>query len=385
MTSHKIQRDNGRFQKYVRGKIKTNLGKIISHGEMIGKKGKDLISIPLPQMDLPGFRYGQKKSGGVGMGDGNVGQPLGPIGQGGNGAGGGSGEHILEVEMTYDEFAEIIGEVLKLPYLQPKEQGQIQEYKNKYTGIRITGPESLRHNKRTFKRALKRAIAEGAYDPNNPQIIPIKEDKRYKAGKPTPNPQILAVIIHMMDVSGSITKEMKEIIQTENWIIDLWIKKHYKNVESVYIIHDDVAQEVDAHTFYHTTTNGGTKISSAIALTNKIIAARYNPNLWNIYGIYRGDGDNIGEVNNIPVQEIKELLPKVNLFSYGEVGPERITYSGYMGMGVKAKTFYDDIENNFKDEIKKGNVRLTRTPNKEKILDSVRGTFELKQEIAAVT
>ena len=48
---------------------------------MIGKKGKDLVSIPLPQIDIPQFRYGNKGSGGVGQGDGEAGQPLAP-GQG---------------------------------------------------------------------------------------------------------------------------------------------------------------------------------------------------------------------------------------------------------------------------------------------------------------
>ena len=72
----KIERDHQRFRKLVRGKVKSNLSKYISRGELIGKKGKDLVSIPLPQIDLPQFRYGQKGSGGVGQGEGDPGQPL---------------------------------------------------------------------------------------------------------------------------------------------------------------------------------------------------------------------------------------------------------------------------------------------------------------------
>src|SRR5213076_1159134 len=58
----KIDRDHQRFRKIVRGKVKTNLSKYISRGELIGKKGRDLISIPLPQIEIPQFRYGQKQS-----------------------------------------------------------------------------------------------------------------------------------------------------------------------------------------------------------------------------------------------------------------------------------------------------------------------------------
>src|SRR6204780_5502610 len=72
----KIDRDHQRFRKIARGKVKSNLSKYISRGELIGKKGKHLVSIPLPQIELPQFRYGQKGGGGVGQGDGDPGQPL---------------------------------------------------------------------------------------------------------------------------------------------------------------------------------------------------------------------------------------------------------------------------------------------------------------------
>src|SRR3954471_14374307 len=94
----KIERDHQRFRKLVRGKVKSNLSKYISRGEMIGKKGKDLVSIPLPQIDIPQFRYGNKGSAGVGQGDGPPGTPLSPgQPQPGQGAGDQPGGHILEV------------------------------------------------------------------------------------------------------------------------------------------------------------------------------------------------------------------------------------------------------------------------------------------------
>src|SRR5205807_3218488 len=105
----KIERDYQRFRKLVRGKVKSNLSKYISRGEMIGKKGKDLVSIPLPQIEIPQFRFGNKGNGGVGQGDGQVGQPLGPGQQEpGSGAGDQPGGHILEVELTMEEMAEIL-------------------------------------------------------------------------------------------------------------------------------------------------------------------------------------------------------------------------------------------------------------------------------------
>ena len=49
----RIDQDHSRFKQIVRGKIKANLRKYVQKGEMIGKKGKDAISIPIPFIDIP--------------------------------------------------------------------------------------------------------------------------------------------------------------------------------------------------------------------------------------------------------------------------------------------------------------------------------------------
>src|SRR5262245_23619027 len=209
---------------------------------MIGKKGRDLVSIPLPQIEIPQFRYGQKGTGGVGQGEGAIGTPLGPPkpGADGNKAGDQPGGHILEVELTLEELAEILGEELALPRIEPKGRKNIVTTRDKYVGIRQAGPESLRHFKRTFKRALRRQIASGSYQPDQPLVIPIREDKQYRSWKEIPLPQSVACILYMMDVSGSMTDEQKEIVRIEAFWIDTWIKAHYKGVERVYVIHDAV-------------------------------------------------------------------------------------------------------------------------------------------------
>src|SRR5436190_13198364 len=251
--SQKIERDHQRFRKLVRGKVKSNLGKYISRGEMIGKKGKDLVSIPLPSIELPQFRYGQKGSGGVGQGEGDPGQPLtAPQDDSEGNAGDQPGGHILEVDLTMEELAEILGEELALPRIEPRGQKNIVTEKDKYTSIRSVGPESLRHFKRTYRRALKRQISAGTYDPNSPMVIPVREDKQYRSWKEVPKPDSVACVVYVMDVSGSMTDEQKEIVRIESFWIDTWIKRHYKGVDTVYIIHDAVAQEVDEHRFYNT-------------------------------------------------------------------------------------------------------------------------------------
>ena len=318
----KIEKDLQRFRKIVRGKVKSNLSKYISRGEMIGKKGNDLVSIPIPQIHLPQFRYGKKGSGGVGVGEGNPGQPLTQP-QDGSGqpqAGDQPGGHILEVEMTLEELASILGEELALPRIEPKGKKNIISEKNRYSSIRSVGPESLRHFKRSYKEALKRQISSGTYNPLRPIVVPEREDKRYRSWKEFPKPEAIACVVYMMDVSGSMTDEQKEIVRIESFWIDTWIKAHYQGVERVYIIHDAAAQEVDEHTFYHTRESGGTKISTAYDLATKIIETRYPPQDWNVYAFHFSDGDNWGD--DIPhcLELLTEkLLPLLNLFGYGQV------------------------------------------------------------------
>ena len=68
MSIRRVERDLNRFRQIVRGKIKKDLRKYMSQGEMIGRQGRKYVSIPLPQIDLPQFRYGSKQGGGVGQG-----------------------------------------------------------------------------------------------------------------------------------------------------------------------------------------------------------------------------------------------------------------------------------------------------------------------------
>lgn len=357
----KIDRDSQRFHKLVRGKVKSNLSKYIGRGEMIGKKGRDLVSIPLPQIEVPQFKFGKKGRGGVGSGDGDPGTPLGPPqsdGESGS-AGDQPGGHILEVELSMEELAAILGEELKLPRIEPRGKKNIVTSRDRYTSIRQVGPESLRHFKRTFKKALKREISSGTYVPHNPQIVPIRQDKQYRSWKETPQPQAVAAVIYMMDVSGSMTDEQKEIVRIEAFWIDTWLKAHYQGIETAYIIHDAAAQEVDEHTFYHTRESGGTKISAAYELCDRIISTRYPPSEWNLYAFHFSDGDNWGD--DIPkcVEILTEkLLPRLNLFGYGQVE------SPY-GSGE----FFDYVHELLGEH---ENVVTSRIPDREAILGSIK-------------
>jgi len=319
----RIERDRRRFEEIVRGRIKQDLKRHITRGELIGRKGNEIVSIPVPQIELPHFRYGRREMGGVGQGEGEIGQPIGASpGDGGDGqAGDAPGRHIREVELSIQELAELMGDELELPRIEPKGARNLTTPRNRYTGIRKSGPESLRSFKRTYKEALKRQIATGSYDPRRPKVVPVREDVRYRAWKVQAEPVANAVIIYMMDVSGSMGNEQKEIVRIESFWIDTWIRAHYDGLITRYIIHDAQAHEVDRETFYTTRESGGTRISSAYQLASEIMDEDYPTEEWNIYLFHFSDGDNWGGGDDEKCFQLlrEKLLPAANLFGYGQV------------------------------------------------------------------
>ena len=319
---HKIRQDAQRFRAIVRGRIKQSLRQYISHGEMIARQGGRTVSVPLPEIELPRFVCAPQEQGGVGQGEGEPGTPLGADGSGaGPGAGAQPGEHLLEVEIELAELARILGEELELPRIQPRGKREIHAFKERYTSIRRSGPESLRHFKRSYLQGLKRQIATGLYDPSRPIVYPEREDRRYRSQRITEEPESNAVIIYMMDVSGSMGHEQKEIVRIETFWLDTWLRSQYRQLECRYIVHDVAAKEVDRETFFRIRESGGTKISSAYRAAQTLMETRFHPEDWNVYLFHFSDGDNWGGDDTKQCLEVLEqrLLPAANLVCYGQV------------------------------------------------------------------
>lgn len=346
----RIDRDLGRFRDIVRGRVRRELRKHMSSKELVGKQGKKLVSIPLPQIGIPRLRYGDNKKG-VGQGEG--------AGQGQE-AGDAAGEHALEVEFTIEELAEIMGEELELPRIEPKGAANATTVKHLYKGISKVGPESLRHFKRTYRQALRRTIASGTFNPARPVIVPIKDDKRYRTFVPEKKPRSAALLLYMMDVSGSMGQEQKDIVRAEAFWLDAWIRLHYDDVETRFIIHDAAAREVDRSTFFRTRESGGTLISSAYKLAIQIIERDYPREAWNIYPFHFSDGDNWSKADTQACIGLlrDKLVPWSNQFSYAQVDSQ-------YGSGQ----FIDDLHEHLGAEAR---LVTSRVPDRDAIMDSIK-------------
>lgn len=341
--AQRIDSDNKRFHEIVRGKIKKNLKKYMSTNDMFKKKDGKTVSVPIHSINLPKFKFGSPSQG-VGSGEGEVGDTVGKNGQPSSSsgkAGDKEGSHSLEVDVELEELARILGEDLELPRIEPKGQKSLKTVKDKYSSLRKTGPESLRNFKKTFFNALKRQISSGEYNSDDPIIVPQRPDKRYRSWKEIREPESSAVIFFVMDVSGSMGQEQKEIVRLASFWIQLWLRSQFDNIEIVYVIHDAKAREVDEETFFHTRESGGTMISSAYKECLNIIDERYSPDDWNIYLFQFSDGDNWSKEDNDRCLDLikRKFLPILNLFCYGQC---KSAYGSGEYLGVLSQAFSDE-------------------------------------------
>ena len=203
----------------------------------------------------------------------------------------------------------------------------------------------------------------GTYNPDRPVIIPMRQDRRYRSWKTILKPQSNAVIVYMMDVSGSMGDEQKELVRLEAFWIDAWLRRNYDGIESRYIVHDVRAAEVNRQTFFHIREDGGTKISSAFKLCRSMLDSHYPADEWNVYIFHFSDGDNSSESDSRECcKSLKDhLLPRINLFGYCQVA------SAY-GSGNFINVIHEHL-----DEF--DSVITSRVNTKDDIYDSLKTFF----------
>ena len=347
----RIQSDVNRFRNIVKGRVREELRKHLGQHDLYGREGKRVVAIPIPHLELPRFVHDPGGKG-VGQGEGE--------GEGeGSKAGKDPGQHILEAEFSVDELAEMMGEALELPDIEPKGSDEIEAGGGQYTGVSNVGPESLRHFKRSYRQAMRRMIATGAYNPVQPKIILERGDRRYRSWKPRQQQSANAVIMYVMDVSGSMGADQKELVRIESFWLDAWIRKHYEGVRNVYIVHDAAAKEVDRDTFFRIRESGGTVISSAYDLARRIFDERFPAEEWNLYLFHFTDGENYSRQDTEKCMKMlkDQMLPKLNLFGYGQV--ESYGTSG---------DFYDALIGRFKEDER---VAMSRIPNRNAVADTI--------------
>ncbi len=318
----KGHQDQARHQEKVREAIKQNLPDLVSEENIVMSDGKQIIKVPIRNLDEYRFIYNFNKKKHVGQGDGDsqVGDVLGTDPKSkkagkGSGAGDQPGEDILETEITLAELETMLFQELELPFLRQTDKDEIDDTDIRFNDIRKKGIMSNIDKKRTIFENLRRNATSGK--PGIYKISP--DDLRFKTWEETIKPHSNAVIIAMMDTSGSMGSFEKYVARSFFFWMTRFLRKQYEKVEIVFIAHHTEAKIVTEHDFFNRGESGGTICSSAYIKALEIIDSKYPPSSYNIYPFHFSDGDNLTSDNERCVQLIEQLLKRSNMFGYGEV------------------------------------------------------------------
>jgi uncharacterized sporulation protein YeaH/YhbH (DUF444 family) len=330
--------------------------------------------VHIPQRDLsePEFRHGpggkrevvhtgnreylagdriQRPQGGTGQGSGS-----------GQASDSGEGEDDFTFALSREEFMQVFFDDLALPNLVRTQLAQVPEFKTRRAGFTSSGTPNNLHIVRSMRGAYGRRIALGGAvrrecaeieerfaelrrrgdDPvvrselielearlkqlrwrieRLPYIDPI--DLKFRSHVRVPVPSARAVMFCLMDVSGSMDEQRKDLAKRFFVLLYLFLTRHYDQIDLVFIRHHTQAQEVTEEEFFHARETGGTVVSSALELMDQIVRERYNPHEWNIYGAQASDGDNW--MNDSPkCAELlsARLLPACRYYAYIQVTEE---------------------------------------------------------------
>ena len=353
-----------RFLERYRKHIKRAVQDAVDHRSITDMERGESITVPADDISEPTFHHGP---GGVRSivhpgnrefiaGD-RFPRPSGEGQGGGDGQASNDGEGVDDFvfQITQSEFLEFLFDDLELPNLVKRRLKGNASFKYEHAGFTSDGVPAKLSVLRTAKAAKARrialtgeprrrltlaleALAEAEAEGDEVAVARLTEeikklrhrisriafldsnDLRYNLHIKRPVPTSQAVMFCLMDVSGSMDQAIKDIAKRFYLLLYMFLKRHYERTDIVFIRHHTVAKEVDEEEFFYSRETGGTVVSSALRLMQEIIADRYSPNEWNIYGAQASDGDNWNDDSPLCGRLLREhLLPASQYFAYVEI------------------------------------------------------------------
>jgi uncharacterized sporulation protein YeaH/YhbH (DUF444 family) len=354
-----------RFMRRFKGQIKQAVREAIQRRGIRDLEGGEKIGIPARDIAEPQFQHGRAgvwRRVNTGNDRFNQGDEIErpPEGAGGGGSGASpEGESMDDFAFTLsrEEFLDIFFDELALPNLVKTQLARIDEYKRVRAGYTQSGVPANISIRRSMRGATGRRIAFSSpykkrieeleqkleellatrteLDPEVREIrreiahlkakiesIPFIDvfDLRYNNRVRVPQPSTQAVMFCLMDVSGSMDEEKKQLAKRFFMLLYLFLTRTYDHIDVVFVRHHTQADEVDEDDFFHSRESGGTVVSSAIELTLRIINERYASSVWNIYVAQASDGDN-WDTDSPRCRDLlgDRLLPLCQYFAYVEI------------------------------------------------------------------
>jgi len=384
--SNKGKKDIERHQQKIDNVIRKNIKNVIGEETIITKRHGKKIKIPIRGLEDYKFIYGfdNKKLGGIGQGKGKEGDVFKkyPVN---NGPGNIDGSDYIETEIDINYIIDLMFEDLGLPYIEERTKiEQVIPKGWKFNSITKTGIKSRIHKHKTLKESIKRTLmyvkeiisetgctediankaliqSKGDLDKainivNNNEVcddiqdmIFIEDDDlRYKQIEEDVEYHSNAVVIAMIDTSGSMDINKKYLARSMLFWLTEFLKKTYKHVNIKFITHTTDAKVVDEEVFFKKGESGGTNCHTAFDLADHLIETEFPVNEWNVYCVYVGDGEDWESEKTI--NSVNKLLNrKINMLAYCETNPDDI--GGYPSY----RTLLDSFRNRFNFKIRTEN------------------------------
>ena len=363
-----------RFIRRARAHIKQVVDDSIRERKVTDIASGESISIPTKGIEEPQFRNSAKGGKRERVFTGNkefvagdeIEKPPSGAGEGAGkeGAESGEGEDEFRFVLTRDEFLDLFFEDLELPDLEKTSLREVLAYKPRRAGHTSSGTQTNLNVLRTMQNSFARRLAlrrpkladaediekqifaleatpgQGSVNAKKlnelrmqlekinkkrravPFIDPM--DIRFNRFEQEPQPNTKAVMICMMDVSGSMGEREKELAKRFFVLLHMFLDRRYERTDVVFIRHTHEAQEVDEETFFYSRETGGTVVSTALKEMLKVVADRYSPQEWNIYAAQASDGENFtGDSARCVALLEEELMPLCQYYAYVEIVDER--------------------------------------------------------------
>jgi uncharacterized protein len=374
-----------RFLKRYKSQLKRAVSDAVNRRSITDIDGGEKVGIPSKDISEPIFHHGpggtrdmvhpgnkqfekgdrvQRPESGSGSGSGQ-----------GRAGKGGQGEDDFIFELSREEFLDLLFDDLELPNLVRNQLLGTTEFKTVRAGYTTNGAPSNIDVVRSLKGAIARRTALGAprrgrireleaelarlladgVEETDPRIVALREeidrhktriaalpfidtfDLRYQAFTKQPEPTSKAVMVCIMDVSGSMDQVRKNLAKRFFILLYLFLQRNYDKIDVVFIRHHTIAQEVDEQEFFYSRETGGTVVSSALNLAHEVISERYESGTWNIYAAQASDGDNWDSDSAICRDLlINRLLPLMRYYAYVEITPRQHQSLWYAYQDVKA-------------------------------------------------
>lgn len=356
------QRFLDRHREQIRKSVQENL----RHRSIADTTSGEEISIPTRDTNEPSFRHDR---GGRSThilpgnrefvpGD-RIARPDGGAGGGSGGSGNSDTEGLDDFvfHISQQEFLDILFEDMALPNLTKRQLSGLEEFQLRRAGFSVTGSPANLDVLRSMRAAVARRIAltagkrrqiaemeqelEALQDNDDPvsrnlchelerRIADLRRrvnatpyidnlDIRFRRHEKVPQPQSQAVMFCLMDVSGSMDQDTKDLAKRFFLLLYLFLSRNYSRIEVVFVRHHTSAKEVQEEEFFYSRETGGTVVSSALKLMQEIIQKRYPPSQWNVYAAQASDGDNWPEDTSLCVDLMHQLLPLTQYYAYIEI------------------------------------------------------------------